>query len=188
MHIGRINKCAQKDLSFCDFLSFSDKNVKGRKIDLDFKQYGALIQEGMTITIDENNEAVYKYLLANVLDHYLSVNYAGSTIKNRGLDWNHTLYSNDKEQENSATVPMLCGLTCLYDSNEYASIATSIITNHNLARSSEQIIGNLKKAIYNQQLSEHFNRSIAHSGTQFEYIMSDSDSKKAPVLEKRKNN
>lgn len=175
------------NLSFCEFFSFSDKNVKGRKIDLDLVQYGTVIQEGMTIAIDENNETVYKYLLANVLAHYLSVNYAGSTIKNMDLDWNHTLYSNDKKQENS-TVPIFCGLTSLYDSNEYANIATSIITNHNLIQSSEQIIGNLKKAIYNQQLSERFNRSIAHSGIQFEYIMSDSDSRKAPVLEKRKKN
>ncbi len=141
----------------------------------------------MTITIDQSNDTIYKYLLANVLDHYLSVNYAGSTIKNMDLDWNHTLYSNDKKQENS-NVPIFCGLTSLYDSNEYASIATSIITNHNLVQSSEQIINNLKKEIYNQQLSERFNTGIAHSDIQFKYIMSDSDSRKVPVFEKRKNN
>lgn len=178
------NQNITMDLSFCEFFSISDKKVRGRKIDIDLKQYGTIIQEGMTILVDEGNEGVYKYLLANVLDHYLSVNYARSTINNIDLAWNHTLYSDDREKE-KFTVPMICNLSNLYDSSEYAGIVTSMITNHNLHHSSEQVISNLKQAIYSQQLSERFNNSIDHSSKQYQYIISNSE--KTPVLLKKKN-
>ncbi len=171
------------DLSFYEFFSFSDKNVKGRKIDIDLRQYGTIIQEGVTISIDEVNKEVYKYLLANVLDHYLSVNYAGTTINNIDLDWNHILYSNNNCSK--GTVPMICGLSSLYESKEYERIITSIITNHNLNQSSEQIIDNLRQAIYNQQLSERFDSGINHSIKQYEHIIFDSED--APVLSKKMN-
>lgn len=172
------------DLSFCTFFSFSDKNIKGRTIDIDLRQYDNIIQEGVTISIDEVNEEVYKYLLANVLVHYLSVNYAGTTINNLDLDWNHILYSNNNGSKGS-TVPMICELSNLYESREYERIVTSIISSHNLNQSSEQIIDNLRQAIYNQQLSERFDSSMNHSSKQYEYIISDSED--APVLSKKMN-
>lgn len=172
------------DLSFCEFFSFSDKNVKGRKIDIDLRQYGTIIQEGVTISIDEVNEEVYKYLLANVLHHYLSVNYAGTTINNIALDWNHILYSNNNWPKDS-TAPIICSLGGLYESKEYENIITSIITSHNLNQSPEQIIDNLRQSIYNQQLSDRFDRDINHSIKQYEHIIFDSED--APVLSKKIN-
>lgn len=163
------------NLSFCKFFSFSDKNVKGRTIDIDLKQYDTIIQEGVTISLDEVNKVVYKYLLANVLDHYLSVNYAGTTINNIDIDWNYTLYSDSS----------FCSLSGLYESEEYGRIVTSIIANHNLNQSSEQIIDNLRQAIYNQQLIECFDSGINHSIKQYEHIISDSED--VPFLSKKMN-
>ena len=173
------------ELSFCSFISFSDINVKGEKIGLNLNQFGNIIQEGITISMDKSNETIYQYLLANVLDYYISKNYKDTPIDNLDLSWNHILYSADKKQDKS-TVPMIANLNNLYDSKDYARIVTSIIVNHNLGISSEQIISNLKNNIYNQQLSEWIDRDINQSTRQLEHIIPDLDSKKTFALEKKK--
>lgn len=173
------------DLSFYTFSSHSQsKIVKGRNIDINLMQYNTIIQEGVVVSIDEVNEDIYKYLLANVLDYYLSINYEGILINNMDINWDQTLYSSTEKQENS-TIPMICGLSCLYESREYERIVTSIITNHNLNQSSKQIIDNLRQAIYNQQVSARFNNSINYSSKQYEHIISDSED--APSLSKKNN-
>lgn len=163
------------ELSFNDFF-ISDKSLKGKTIELNLKQLDTIIQEGVTISVDDNNETIYKYILANVLEHYLSVNYAYSIVNTYDFSWNHILYSNFKRQ-NKSTVPALCNLNMFYESSEYSRIITSIIANHNLGQNSKQIITSLRNAIYNQQLSEKFNRSIDYSNLQFDCIMSDIEPK-----------
>ena len=163
------------ELSFNDFF-ISDKSLKGKTIELNLKQLDTIIQEGVTISVDDNNETIYKYILANVLEHYLSVNYAYSIVNTYDFSWNHILYSNFKRQDKS-TVPALCNLNKFYESSEYSRIITSIIANHNLGQNSKQIITSLRNAIYNQQLSEKFNRSIDYSNLQFDCIMSDIEPK-----------
>lgn len=163
------------ELSFNDFF-ISDKSLKGKTIELNLKQLDTIIQEGVTISVDDNNETIYKYILANVLEHYLSVNYAYSIVNTYDFSWNHILYSNFKRQDKS-TVPALCNLNMFYESSEYSRIITSIIANHNLGQNSKQIITSLRNAIYNQQLSEKFNRSIDYSNLQFNCIMSDIEPK-----------
>ncbi len=172
-------------LSFCKFFSALDKNVKGRKIDLDLKHYGTKIKEGMTILVDEENEEVYKYLLARVLEYYLLVNCSETVIDNTDVNWNRTLYSDDDKKTADFNIPIICKLRVLYESMGYEELITSIITSHNLNQSLEQIIDNLKQRIYNQQMGERFCDSINRSIIQYGCIMS--DFKKGAVRERKRS-
>lgn len=155
-------------LSFPTFFSFTDSNVKGRAIDLDLKQYDTILKEGVTISIDEANEDVYSYLVASVLDYYVSQNLGGQQIDL--LDFNSILYSNEKH-ERGTTVPILAGLGSLTESSKYYKIVTSILGNHNVGESSEQLIANLRDRISNQQIGDRMDLGINHSSNQCEHIL-----------------
>lgn len=156
------------ELSFANFFSFSDSNIKGRIINLDLKQYGTILKEGVTISIDEANEDVYSYLAACVLDYYVSQNLGDKEIDL--LEFNSILYSNEK-YERGATVPMLAMLGSLTESQEYYKIVASILGNHNIGESSEQIISNLRNRISNQQIGDRMDSSISHSSNQCDHIL-----------------
>ncbi len=156
------------ELSFPIFASFAEDNVKGRAIDLDLKQHGRSISEGVTISIDEANDDVYAYLFANVLDYYVSQNLRGQQIDL--MDFNNILYSN-VVNERCTPVPMFAGLSSLTESSEYWNIVTNILINHNLGESSEQLIANLRKRISNQQISDRMDSSIIRSSNQCEHIL-----------------
>ena len=156
------------ELSFPTFFSFAD-NVKGRCIVLDLVQYGTTLKEGVTISVDDANDDIYAYLAASALDYYVSQNLGDKKIDL--LDFNGILYSN-KKKEGWTSVPMLasvCSLTS--DSPEYYKMVYSIIGNHNIGESSEQLIANLKNRIYNQQIGDRIDRDINHSTKQCEYIL-----------------
>ena len=156
------------DLCFANFLSLSDSNVKGRSINLDLKQYGTILKEGVTVSIDEMNEDIYAYLAASVLDYYLSQNYGNKEIDL--IDFNGILYSNEK-RERGTTVPMIAMLSSLIESPDYYKIVASIIGNHNVGESSEQIIDNLKNRISNQQIGDRIDSGIIHSSNQCKHIL-----------------
>ena len=156
------------ELSFPSFFSFTDSNVKGRIIDLDLNQHGTILKEGVTISIDDANEDIYSYLVASVLDYYVSQNLKGQQIDL--MNFNNVLYSN-KKYERGTTVPMLAMLGPLAESSEYYKIITSILGNHNVGESSEQLIANLRNRISNQQIGDRMDLCINHSSNQCEHIL-----------------
>lgn len=155
------------DLLFSTFFSFSDSNIKGRSIYLNLKQYGRTIIEGVTISIDEANEDVYAYLVARVLDYYVSQNLCDKTIEL--LNFNGILYSNEKKY--GLISPMIAQLSSLTESPQYYKIVASILGNHNIGESSEQLINNLRNKISNQQIGDRMDAGINHSSNQCEYIL-----------------
>lgn len=171
------------ELSFTQFFSWTDSNIKGNSINLDLKKYGNIIQEGVTISVDEINTDIYAYLMANVLDDYISKNYNDTQIDYLDIDWNHTLYSNT-DTPRGQTIPMLSILSTLYDSVDYSKIVTSLLGCHNLGVPVDQIISNLRNRITSQQLSERIDKSIDYSSRQYEYVVVDSKKEKQPVLNK----
>lgn len=171
------------ELSFTQFFFWTDSNIKGNSINLDLKQYGNIIQEGVTISVDEINTDIYAYLMANVLDDYISKNYNDTQIDYLDIDWNHTLYSNT-DTPRGQTIPMLSTLSTLYDSVDYSKIVTSLLGCHNLGVPVDQIISNLRNRITSQQLSERIDKSIDYSSRQYEYVVVDSKKEKQPVLNK----
>lgn len=156
------------ELSFPTIFSFSDSNVKGRTINLDLKQYGTTLKEGVTILIDDENEDIYSYLVASVLDYYVSENLNGEEINLLGF--NYVLHSNIKNEE-GATIPITANLGSLTESLECYKIVVSILGNHNVGESSEQIISNLRNRVSNQQIGDKMDASINYSADQCKYIL-----------------
>ena len=155
-------------LYFSTFFSSTDRNDKGRSIDLDLKQFGTTLKEGVTISIDESNEDVYSYLVASVLDYYVSQNLGGQQIDL--MYSTNTLYSNEKH-ERGTPAPIQAELSSLTESSKYYNIVTSILGNHNVGESSEQLIANLRNRISNQQIGDRMDGDIKHSSNQCEHIL-----------------
>ena len=156
-------------LDFSTFFSFTDRGVKGGCIDLDLKRYGIIFKEGVTISIDEANKDIYSYLVASVLNYYVSKNLKGTQIDLE--EFNGALGSNNKRKNGAATVPMLAGLGSLIESPEYRKIIDIILYNHNLGESSDQLIANLKNRIFSQQIGDRIDNSIEYSSEQCEYVL-----------------
>lgn len=163
-------------LSFSTFFSTVDDNVRGSTINLDLVQHGTIVQEGMTISIDDDNEDVYKYLVANVLSHYISKNYMDAVIDNQSLSWNHILYSSANIPRGQVQ-PLVSNLSLLYEKQDLARIVTSLITSHNLGASSDQLIANLRNRVASQKISERLDNSIDHSAKQYKYVNSNFNNK-----------
>lgn len=153
------------NLDFGAVYSFSNGEVKRRTISLNLTQFGNVIQEGVKVSIDVKNESVYLYLVANVLSYYLLKNYDDSQIEL--LNWNRILLSND----GYSVAPIISNLNLLCKSRECRMLVESLIGNHNIGLSSEQLIDNLKGKILNQQLDESFENDMNFSTTQYEFIV-----------------
>lgn len=149
-------------------LAFPSSNVGGKAIHLNLVQYGYIFREGVTISIDETNKDVYSYLVARVLDYYVSQNFVNKEIDL--LKFDIFLYSNE-EQERGKNAPMVAILGSLIDSSRYYTIFASIIGNHNIGESSEQLIANLRNKISNQQIGDRIDSSISYSSSQCEHIL-----------------
>ena len=157
------------DLSFPAFFGYDNDNTIGKTICLDLRQHSIILNVGVSIDIDSVNEDVYSYLVASVLDYYVSQNLEGQQINL--MDDNYILYSNAKKMDEKwKTVPMKANLCPLIDS-DYYWIVNKIIGNHNLGESSEQLVANLRNKISNQQISDRMDKGINYSSNQCEYIL-----------------
>lgn len=174
------------ELSFTKFFTFTDSR-KGNSINLDLKRYGDIIQEGVTISIDEINSDIYAYLMANVISYYISKNYKDTIIDYSDLSWNYILFSNIKTPKFEID-PIISSLSTLYDSPNYSRIIKSILGSHNLGIPTDQIISNLRNKISSQQISTEIDKLIDYSSRQCEYIVKDSEKEKQAVYEKKYSN
>ena len=165
-------------------LSFTDSNIKGNSINLNLKRYGDIIQEGVTISIDEINSDIYAYLMANVISYYISKNYKDTIIDYSDLSWNYILFSNIKTPKFEID-PIISSLSTLYDSPNYSRIIKSILGSHNLGIPTDQIISNLRNKISSQQISTEIDKLIDYSSRQCEFIVKDTKKKKQAVYKKK---
>ncbi len=171
------------ELSFTKFFTFTDSR-KGNSINLDLKRYGDIIQEGVTISIDEINSDIYAYLMANVISYYISKNYKDTIIDYSDLSWNYILFSNIKTPKFEID-PIISSLSTLYDSPNYSRIIKSILGSHNLGIPTDQIISNLRNKISSQQISTEIDKLIDYSSRQCEFIVKDSEKEKQAVYKKK---
>lgn len=76
---------------------FNGKSLDGSKdtsnISLNLQLLNDVIQEGVSISINEDNDDIFQYLMVNVLDYYLAKNYSSSNVGCQSLDWNGILFS-----------------------------------------------------------------------------------------------
>lgn len=159
------------DLSFNEF-KFIDTGKSCKTINLDLKQFGTLIQEGVSISLDAKNEDVYAYLVANVLDYFIKNNFNGNEIKYLSSDYTRCLYSIRPRGK------MVANLTILYDNSRLKEIITSILCLHNLGISGDQIIDNLRNIISHQPIEDKLDSGIAYTEQQYKHIFKDELEKK----------
>ncbi len=152
-------------LSFNKYFSYSEP--QGKKIDLDLMQNGSKIQEVMTISIDQNNESIFQYLFAMIIDYYIRINYANRSIHD--YETEHILYSKDKA--NDGEEPIIAHIENIYNDTGYDYVVRSLIANHNARASSDQLINNLRKNIQDQQVREEFDKGIEQINKPLEYIL-----------------
>ena len=166
---------------------FTIKESKVRTIDLDLKQDSIIVQPGASIIIDEANENVYAYLVANVIDYYVQNNYKEKKINNMSVNFYAALYSNEQKAKGKP-YPIRATLDPLIHSSELYNVVNSILTTHNLGISSKQIIDNLRNRISNQQIGDSFDYGISYTEQQLGYIINDNEVKE-PVkkLTREKN-
>lgn len=157
------------ELVFSNYFNLNDSTIKGRTIDLELNQYNTTIQEGVTISIPEENEDVYAYLVANVLDYYVSQNCEGMKINNMSVGFNGTVYSNNKKGD--STVPMLASINTLMESTYLSRVANAILSAHDLELSTDQIIDNLRKRVQTQQIDDSLDSGILYTERQMDHII-----------------
>ncbi len=174
-------------LSFFKYPPYEDGGNKREIIKLVLNQCSTIIQEGATISIDEANENVYAYLVANVIDYYVQNNYKETKINNMSVNFNNVLYSNEKKGKGT-TSPIIALLDPLMESLKLYEVVNSILVAHNLGISSKQIIDNLRNRISNQQIGDSFDYGISYTEQQLGYIINDNEVKEpAKKLTREKN-
>lgn len=158
------------ELILGNYFSLDDFTIKGKTIDLNLKQYNTTVQEGVTISIPDDNEDVYAYLIANVLDYYVEQNHKGKKINNMTMNFNGILYSNI-EKEDKSCVPMLASISTIMESQYLSRVVNSVLSAHDLGLSTNQIIDNLRNRIDNQQIEDNLDFGISYSERQYQHIL-----------------
>lgn len=167
---GYNKKNVRMELSFGEYTS--ENGTKCRTINLDLKHFENIVEEGITISLDENSKDIYQYLVANVLDYYINQNYI---IECSSIDYNNDNFSfilySSYENTVGSCPPILANLQALHTSDSLTSIVKSIIECHNTNKSTKDIIVNLRVKISNETKDNSLNRCIKESYRQYQLIM-----------------
>ena len=155
-------------LNFGHFFSIKDEDIRGKTIDLDIRQYGTIVKEGLTLSIDDDNKDIYNYIVANIMNYYISENMDDKKIDL--IELNGTIYSK-YVRERGATVPMYAAISSLTEDSQLCKILSCIIANHNLKEPCTQLIDNLRDKINNQQIGDRMDSDIDYSSKQCQYIL-----------------
>lgn len=153
------------------YLTFNEVySPKGRliakNIALKLKKGNILIQDGASITIPTYGDDIYNYLIASVLNYYISKNYEDTPINDKNCIDN-VLYS--KYYDGTSLSPMMAHVDYLYNS-QFFDITKRITTQHNLGFSSEQLLRDLKDNIHSQILGENFESELVYSARQLNFL------------------
>lgn len=157
------------EVNFNIFHSTIDSTV-GRTIRIDLVSSTSVVQEGASIYVDDENGALYGYLVASVVSKYLSV--CRDAIKvDIGISWDKNLHDCSRDLSTMY-------LSNLLQDSEYSKIIYQIIGCHNIGISTDQIISDLREQIMPQcLLSSNFDDSITRSKRRHENIISEKEKK-----------
>ena len=102
-----------------------------------------------TLVLDDENDDVFKYLFAKVVDYYLAVNYANTKISLFGDEYaTGTLYSNEKEKDiygERMISPTNANLyTVLNNDHDYRKIFEKLVDFHNVGMPSNFYIDKIR--------------------------------------------
>ena len=150
-----------------DTYSSSYDNVSGKSICVDIELPNYTVKEGATICIDDKNESIYEYLVANVLDYFMSKHFKGSTINLENFQG--VLYVGDTRKP--YLVRDMLNIEKILDDEKYKNLTYAIISSYNLGYSVDQIIDNLRNNITDMELGDRMDASIARTIKKYKNII-----------------
>ncbi len=153
------------DLAVSAYVNVKRDNDTGKCIDIDLKRYGEMIQEGPSLEIPSENEDIFKYMLARVLEYYLVKNY-GNTPVDISDDWNYLLRSPD-HVEYEEVFPLKFHMSIIREMPEYDQLVKGIIYKFNLGLPIKPVIEDLKNRIAVPKSIERVNESVDYSERQW---------------------
>ena len=144
------------------YLSFSKNfiqngEIASRTIELDLTQNGFAFLNGVSISIPVSSDDIYRYLIASVLNYYLSQNYAHIQVK----------YENLNTRDLSATLNISSMINSYLSKTVY-----TLLTLHNADIPAGQYIEELKNKIQSQSLGENFDSEISYASRQLAFLNS----------------
>ena len=141
--------------------TISNLKTKQKTIDLEIYLHGISIIKGITIALENKNEEVYKYLVANVLNYFILTN-CKDTLINYHDNFKGIIYSNIKPRKCMPN-PITANITNINGICDYDFIS-GLLSNHNLKEDYDKVLINyLKNRITDQQLSDEFYSSFKYS-------------------------
>ncbi len=166
-------------LSFGTYFSDDDE---GRTIDLDLYNFGNYVKYGATLSIKDKDMDIYRYIVARVLEYYLSQNLSGKKI-DYVMNWNGQLYSN--KDSSNGIVSILANLCSLTEEASLNRLVYSILANHNISVPLDQIIANLMANIKNRPMPIKLEDSINFTKRQYDMVTKKEDSPLTLTREKK---
>lgn len=144
-----------------------DTGNSGQTIKISLASKYGVILEGVSIEVDNQNENIYKYLVAEVISRFLSLNCQGQKFK-IDANWDGNIRSNKCNRSSSIHSLLSASLT---QKTDYYAIIAAILKCHNLDLPFEQIIDNLRCAVSSQPMvSNSLEESIVRSRRQCSHI------------------
>ena len=150
------------------YVNVKKDNDMGKCIDLDLKLYRDVIQEGPSLEIPSENEDVFKYMLARVLEYYLIKNYGDKEVELPDI-WSFSLESADNV-EYEEVYPIEFSMGILKELPEYRELIKKIIYKYNLGLPIKPMIEELKSKITDSEPIERINESVSYSERQLKNI------------------
>ena len=154
--------------------SDKEESKVGKEIELKLQStLDSNLFNGVNIEIYDENESLYRFLLASVLNHYIKANYGEHQIEDKyDRVMNANLFSCMKPE--GRVQPVFASLASLTNASvEYYVILDKLITNHNIGISSDSFILDLKNNITEEVKKNTIStlvESINHSKEQLEKI------------------
>ena len=109
---------------------FKDNLGESKMMTLSLKKDGKEIKNGPVLLLSDKNEAIYKYLFARVVSHYINTNYKNTPVDVKRITYNWLLTEKGDAKNKPSTKEAYIINVC-NDDSEYGRIVLSIICCHN---------------------------------------------------------
>ena len=145
----------------CDFCYLG--GPEGKAIELVLDDVDSLVE----FYAADSNKDIFNYVIASVVDYYLKEEKNSEQIDISTFDWDlYTEKKSNETEENRLTSILMLGICKDWNCTE--KIVLEVIDNHNLGKSSEELLISLKDRIKDQKLIFSFDGTIANS--KFRYL------------------
>jgi hypothetical protein len=158
------DRCKKRNINMqVGVSSYAYLNAKGtgKCIDIDLKRHGDMIQEGPFLEIPTENEDVFKYMFARVLEYYLTKNYGDTEIVLPDI-WSYRLTSGD-QVEYEEVFPAEFNMSILRELPDYRELIKKIVYKYNLGLPIKPLIEELRNKIEAPLSTENIDKSLDYS-------------------------